>query len=299
MKKLINKLKWQLGLNKLQNEIYENRILLGKQLSIEIKKMPVTTKIEETEFKVFSQWGDDGIIQFLINNIDISSKRFIEFGVEDFTESNCRFLLMNDNWSGLVIDGSQSNINYIKKDQISWKYDLLAHCEFIKKDNINRIFKENGFEGDIGILSIDIDGNDYYIWDQIDTVTPDIVIVEYNSVFGHRPISVPYNDNFYILDAHFSHLYFGASLQGFNQLAKQKGYSFVGCNSTGINAYFIKTSKLNGIPIRDVEKDFVKSKFKQSRGKNKQLTYLNYDQSQEILKGLDVYNVIDEKIVKF
>ncbi|WP_446012105.1 hypothetical protein [Candidatus Electrothrix sp.] len=89
------------------------------------------------EFKVSSQTGEDGIIQFLIHNIPIQSKIFIEFGVQNYTEANTRFLLQNDNWFGLIIDGSQNNINYIKNDPIYWRYNLKAECTFIDCDNIN------------------------------------------------------------------------------------------------------------------------------------------------------------------
>lgn len=98
--------------------------------------------IGDNEFKVFSQWGEDGIIQFLIDNIDIKEKTFIEFGVENYTESNTRFLLQNNNWRGLVIDGSEENISYIKNDSIYWKHNIKAECAFITKDNINQLINK-------------------------------------------------------------------------------------------------------------------------------------------------------------
>lgn len=117
--------------------------------------------LEEVEFQVFSQFGEDGIIQWLVHNVEIKEKTFIEFGVEDYTEANMRFLLMNNNWTGLVMDGSRENIDHLKKWDLMWKYDLQAMDVFITKDNINQVIKEAGFEGDLGILSIDLDGNDY------------------------------------------------------------------------------------------------------------------------------------------
>src|SRR5438093_10377535 len=75
-------------------------------------------KLSDVEFQVYSQFGDDGVIQWLIHQIEIPCKTFIEFGVENYTESNTRFLLVNNNWQGLVIDGSQENINFIKNDRI-------------------------------------------------------------------------------------------------------------------------------------------------------------------------------------
>ena len=100
-----------LKIKSLKKENEEIKLLLGKLLSeINSKKNP--SKVEEIEFKVFSQFGDDGIIQFLTSriNFDEKNRSFVEFGVENYQESNTRFLLFNDNWSGLVIDSSRQNI---------------------------------------------------------------------------------------------------------------------------------------------------------------------------------------------
>src|SRR6266571_7871498 len=102
------------------------------------------TNIDEAEFRVFSQWGEDGIIQYLVNHIQLERKLFIEFGVENYTESNTRFLLINNNWSGLVIDGCDENINYIKNDAIYWSNNLKAEHSFITNDNINDLIVRNG-----------------------------------------------------------------------------------------------------------------------------------------------------------
>ncbi|MFM6025585.1 MAG: hypothetical protein ACKPER_22095, partial [Dolichospermum sp.] len=123
--------------------------------------------IFDNEFRAFSQWGEAGIIQFLIRNVHISRKIFVEFGVQNYTESNTRFLLINNNWSGLVIDGGLEEITYIKNDPIYWQYNLKAINSFITKDNINQILSDNGIQGEIGLLSVDIDGNDYWVWQAI------------------------------------------------------------------------------------------------------------------------------------
>ena len=148
----------------------------------------------EYEFQVYSQWGEDGLIQHLVQKVSIDRPIFVEFGVETYTESNTRFLLTNNNWSGLVIDGSEQNIQCIKNDPIYWKHNLKAVCAFIDKDNINSIIEKNGISGDIGLLSIDIDGNDYWVWEAIDVISPRIVICEYNSLWGAtKSVSITYS----------------------------------------------------------------------------------------------------------
>ena len=81
----------------------------------------------------------------------------------------------------MIIDGNIKDMEALKKKELYWRYDLTATGLFINKNNINKIFKDNGFEGEIGILSIDIDGNDYWIWEAINSVNPVIVIIEYSN----------------------------------------------------------------------------------------------------------------------
>ena len=97
-------------------------------------------QINNSEFRVYSQWGEDGIIQYLLKYVPIENKTFVEFGVENYKEANTRFLLVNNNWTGLVMDGSSENIDYIKNDMsVSYAYNLKADCVFIAKDNINEV----------------------------------------------------------------------------------------------------------------------------------------------------------------
>lgn len=279
---------------RLQQNIDDLKVLNGKILAYEnIKNIQsCIDNIQNAEFKVFSQWGDDGIIQFLVSYLEISNKKFIEFGVQDYTESNTRFLLINNNWRGLVMDGSKNNIKYIINDNIYWRYELIAKHIFVTKDNINQIISDNGFSGDIGLLHIDIDGNDYWIWNEINVVNPVIVIIEFNSVFGkEKAITVPYNPFFVRSKMHYSDLYFGASLKALDLLAKSKGYCLIGCNSSGNNAYFVRNDKLKGLKMLSIEESFVSSTFRESRNQYRKLSFISGEKRKDILKGLKVYNV--------
>ena len=274
--------------NNFSRELDSVKILLGNIIS-ENNKKKVEDNISSYEFSIFSQWGDDGIIDYLINNLSIKNKSFIEFGVQDYTECNTKFLLMNKNWRGLIIDESTNFVNKIKNSYIYWRYDLTAIKSFITKNNVNNIFKENNFVGPIGILSIDIDGNDYWIWDSINCVDPEIVIIEYNSRLGfEKAITIPYREDFERKKAHYSNIYYGASLKALINLGRKKNYIFIGCNSAGNNAYFIKSSlenkKIKEIKIED---GFVYSKFRESRDENGNKNYLNFEEEKKILKNLN------------
>lgn len=249
------------------------------------------------EYSIFSEWGDDGIIQFLVNKLKIDQHVFVEFGVENYVESNTRFLLINNNWKGLIIDGSKKNIDYIKNDQHYWRYDLTAIDSFITRENINSIISGAGFGGEIGLLSIDIDGNDYWVWEKIDVVNPIIVIIEYNSVFGsERSITIPYKKDFYRTDAHHSNLYFGASLPAIVELSQKKGYSFIGCNKAGNNAYFLRKDKMGLIYSNTIEKGYIKSKTRESRDQKGQLNFISGENRLKEIKGLPVWNTKTEEM---
>lgn len=272
-------------------------ILSGKQLIELHKGIKDTDCLEKFEFKVFSQWGEDGIIQFLARQTKIPNKIFIEFGVQDYTEATTRFLLINDNWSGLVMDASKANINFIKKDDIFWRHDLRAVSSFITIDNINQLIAENIKEKDIGILAIDIDGNDYWIWKAIDVVTPRIVVCEYNGIFGREhSITVPYEKTFSRAKKHCSNLYWGASLPALCLLAEEKGYVFVGSNSNGNNAFFIRKD-ICSLRSVDCKAGFVMPKFRESRDSNSKLSFLGGADRIKAICDMKVFNIKTKKTI--
>lgn len=275
-------------------------LAIGSMLSKQQYQM-TSRNINDYEFKIFSQFGDDGIIQYLIKNIDIENEIFIEFGVEDYLESNTRFLLMNNNWSGFVMDGSQEAMRSLRNQGWFWRYTLTNKAVFIDRENINSLLAETGFSN-IGLLHIDLDGNDYHILKELDLskLNPSFLIVEYNAVFGtERAITIPYDRTFVRTKAHYSNLYFGASLTALTHAASQKGYSLVGCNLAGNNAYFVRRDLLNDkVQEKPVEEAFKDSKFREGRNKDYTLSYLSGIRRFEAIKGLEVINVLTNESEK-
>jgi hypothetical protein len=240
--------------------------------------LPSIIKPRQLSFKVFSQFGEDGILQYLIRETQIEREEqlFIEFGVQNYVESNTRFLLVNDNWRGLIIDGSEQYINFVRSQDLYWRHDLTAVSAWITRDNINDIIKEAGFSGNVGLLSIDIDGNDYWVWECISVVNPVIVVIEWNSVFGpDHAVSIPYSDNFQRGEAHYSNLYWGASIQAFNHLAQRKGYGLVGSNTAANNLFFVRQDRLGRLSPLTPHQAYVESRFRDSRDANHQLNFLS------------------------
>lgn len=285
-------------MNTLSDALVQNQeksmILNAKNLILQNQHKKIES-LSEVEFKVFSQNGEDGIIQWMIHNVEIENRVFIEFGVEDYQESNTRFLLMNDNWSGFVIDGSSTNIEAIKRREYYWRYDLKALSSFITKDNISHLIRDAGISGNIGILSIDIDGNDYWVLDSIECVSPTILICEYNSTFGSdKAVTVPYDESFRRNQKHFSNLYYGASLKAFCNWAQSRDYIFLGCNSAGNNAFFVKRSciKEDKIPSKA---EYVEARFAESRDSRGNLTFLRGKDKLREIQNMEVYEIQQER----
>lgn len=272
----------------------DERLILaqGRQLANGVRELKHRARLEDVEFRVFSQWGDDGILQYIVSHIGDIPRTFVEFGVEDYAESNTRFLLMNNNWSGFIMDGSAEHMAGVTSAYYYWRHELVARPAFITAENINDLLAKRPFP-DVGVLHIDVDGNDYWIWRAIDCIKPPVVIVEYNSVFGpDRPVTVPYDSAFNRTRAHFSNLYWGASLPALAHLATTKGYALIGSNSAGNNAYFIRSDCLNEfLPPAPVADAYRRSKYRESRDPDGALTYLAGDDRLRALHGLPVINV--------
>jgi hypothetical protein len=215
--------------------------LLGAQSAIALRSLDRVDSLSDAGFRVSSQWDEDGIIEWLLQKIPVSRPVFVEFGVSDYKEANTRFLLRYRNWKGLVMDGSAELVGRILHEADAWKYDLTAKSGWITADNINSLIGDAGVNGRIGLLSVDIDGNDYWVWQALDVIDPDIVICEYQAVFGDlHPIAMPYREDFSRLDAHSSGLYYGCSVRALEYLAEKKGYRLVGSNRAGNNAFFVR-----------------------------------------------------------
>jgi hypothetical protein len=231
--------------------------------------------LADAEFRVFSQFGEDGIIQYLVGKVPIEHETFVEFGVQDYGESNTRFLLWNDNWRGLILDGGTAHVDYVRSDPIGWRHWIDARSVFVTRDNINAEIAAAGISGDIGLLSVDIDGNDYWVLEAIDVVRPRILIVEYNSTFGpDAAVTIPYDPAFDRTRAHSSNLYWGASLAAVAMAADQKGLSLVGSNSAGNNAFFVRQDLLGELRPLQPNEAWVDARFRESRDEAGNMTFI-------------------------
>lgn len=189
-------------------------------------------------FKVYSQSDEDGIIQEIFKRIGAASRTFIEFGVETGVECNSVKLLV-EGWSGLWIEAAPQYVTEIQNQfgPFLAQNKLRLSQNLITAENINAVFEQAGVSGDIDLLSIDIDYNDYWVWKALTTVKPRVVVIEYNATL-RPPMSlvVPYEP----ARSWDGSNYFGASLEALVRLGREKGYRVVGCNYAGANAFFVR-----------------------------------------------------------
>lgn len=205
------------------------------------RRMRSPLSLEPYGYKVYSQNDEDGIIHEIFRRIGTTNKKFIEFGVENGLESNTHLLLFYG-WSGLWIEGSSIFCEQIntKFRPVIKKNRLEVLNRFITKDNINKIFSESELfkkDDEIDLLSIDIDGNDYYVWDAINYINPRVVVVEYNGKF---PPDLSWTQAYNPTHEWDYSDWHGASLKALENLSKTKGYRLVGTNLQGANAFFVR-----------------------------------------------------------
>lgn len=199
-----------------------------------------TKRLAQFHRSVFTQNGEDGIIEEIFRRIGTTNQYFVEFGAHGI-KNNSTYLLQKD-WKGLWIVGSvlgQKAIGSIFKRQIA-KGHLTTLKAWITRDNIQLLFQQANVPVDFDFLSIDIDGNDYWVWDKIVDYKPRVVCIEYNATY-------PPN-HAWVMNYNADHIwngtsYFGASLLALEKLGKSKGYVLVGCDFAGCNAFFIHESE--------------------------------------------------------
>ncbi len=189
-------------------------------------------RLNRSEYSVYSQHGEDGIIAEIFKRIGTTDKYFVEFGAGEGTENNTACLAARG-WHGTWLEGSLGNVEALRRN--SHAGALMVKQAFITKENINQLLDEAGVPQEPDLLSIDIDGNDYWVWEAI-IRKPRLVVAEYN----------PHQKPGWIMPYNPEHLWkkgsitYGATLQALEALGKKKGYVLVGCDSSGTNAFFVR-----------------------------------------------------------
>ena len=262
------------------------------------------TDIKQAELKVFSQNGEDGIIDYLLTQLELipSSTNFFEIGVGDYRESNTRFIYNRFHPKGVIVDCIDEMEMKVKPHVNMWKGDLRICNRQINSKNINEIVNQYA-DFEIDVFSLDIDSIDYWIIDKLKSNISKIFISEFNPVFGSKlNITVPNIDGFDRTEYHYSNLCYGMSLRALIEIMKKKNYYFLGTNLQKMNAFFIsndfpKHKFFKNIKISNLD-EYCNSNIRDSRDKNYSLNFLSGQKKLKEIEDCQVINLNDNKLVK-
>lgn len=199
----------------------------------------------DVEFRAYSQNGEDGILLYLFSLLGTTNKIAVEICAGDGIQCNATNLILNHGWTALLVDGNEELVQkgraFFAAHPDTFSYPPTFVRAWVDRESINEVIARHGFSGEIDLLSIDLDGVDYWIWDAIDVVSPRVVVVETQCIWGaDRAVTVPYARDFHSPLVEGFGIYGGASLPAFVKLGRNKGYRLVGTQALGFNAFFVR-----------------------------------------------------------
>jgi len=218
----------------------------------------VTLPFRDVEFRNTSQNGEDGILLYLFTLAGHGGRRAVEMCAGDAIENNSSNLVLHHDWDALMLDGDDNLLArgralYASHPE-TFRLGPTIATEWITSANVNELLQRHGYANDIDLLSVDMDGIDYWVLSAI-TQTPRVLVVEYNNrIPADRAISVPNEDAFVATGGAFSgDGFFGASLAAFDKLLTGRGYRLVGANRQNTNAFFLRHDVLPEMPATTVQ----------------------------------------------
>ena len=234
-------------LNKRQDDIQQRTMTVLRLMTIaNVKTYPEA--LTARRFRIMSQNEEDGITCALLQEIGDTVGKFVEIGAGR-NGGNSGFLASELNFAGLMVDQNA-------KALMSLNFGDQVHIinEWVTAENVNELITQHGLAGELDLFSLDIDGNDYWVWKAMTAANPRIVILEYNSLLGaERSVTIRYDPKFTVaIDApHRRAYYYGASIQAWTNLAKEKGYRLVAVEPRGVNVFFLRNDVATHIPACD------------------------------------------------
>lgn len=301
IKKIKSRFKNIINSSRLDDEL---RYLAGQALiSANKYRYHERSKIFNYDAKVFSQFGEDGILDYLLSLKGILKPSFVEIGTGDYSESNTRFVYQRTGGRGLIVDCDRDLDKKVRQvlGDYYWKGWLTVKSEFVDIGNILSLLDE----GDQGcdnswlqadIFSLDIDGIDYWIMKEIGPfLKAGIVILEYNAYFGsEKSLTVPYSPRFSRTNYHNSNLVWGASLKAYVDVMEKFGYFFVGSNLNCQNGFWLNASRYGqfreALEVIDLD-GCVKNYCRESRDVNGELSLVSPDERVRVMSDAVVVDL--------
>ncbi len=193
--------------------------------------------LSAAELRAFSQNGEDGVLAEIFSKIGTTNQFFVEFGVQDGLECNTRLLMEVLGWSGVYFEPNIDSFSRLS-ERLQNRDDVLTLREFVTPDNVNALFAQAAVPAEFDLLSIDIDGQDYWVWDALEGFRPRVVVIEYNAALPVEPSVVEKKGA--VQDRSTSFQFMGASLGAMLDLGRRKGYKLVHAELAGVNLFFVR-----------------------------------------------------------
>ena len=252
-----------------------------------IKTSPALDEWRSAGYSVYSQFDEDGLIQHLLRHVKVDRDHFVEIGIEDYRQSNTRYLLTKDNWTGTIVDCVPSAEAFLNTFDLRTQYSVDFVESLVTVENINSLLAD---QGEIGLFSLDIDSMDYFVFEAM-TARPSIVILEYMATYGpDADVSVPFRNDFNRYTHHYSGLCVGASLAAMTRLANAKGYALVGC-SQGHNAFYVRRDLLGSVKEVTAHDSIGPCRYRDSRGPDGAFTLVtSMDKRREAMRDAVVFD---------
>lgn len=279
---------------------YDSRYAIGvATLAAHRSTQAQKKNLWDYECKIYSQWGEDGILDFLFDTLSLDKPSIVEFGVGDFSECNSRFSAEYRNANLFLVDSRKDLLPNVLSNPLYWKSQIEVRNEWITPSNTERLLSEaKQILGRVDCLSLDIDGNDYWVIKDLDLDGLSVVVVEYNPIFGSiSPVTVPRDDEFNRTQVHHSNLYYGASLLAWIKLFENKGFVFVGSNRVGNNAFFVaaKSAYLFSFDVSELTR-FTDWRVRESRNLDGDLTYVSGVNRIKLIEDLPLVNTVSNEL---
>jgi hypothetical protein len=285
-------------LNYYLNEIDEIKFSIGQSHVRQMRKYYGTVKtVSEVDYKVYSQYGEDGIIDYLLTSLNIEKPKFIEIGTQSYRESNTRFLYQNTTGYGVLVDSDPKLTERVMRVLGSYYYkgEIIPISLFVNRDNVLEVYDKGSKYGSVDLLSLDIDGVDYWIVEVLPESFAKVAILEFNPYFGHNlNITIPYKPDFDRAKYHYTNLAFGASLKAMVDIMKTKKMTFVGTNTNNNNAFFVSDNYINNLSLDLDEVSLSKSTenySRESRDRHGNLSFLGGYSRIEAIRDVEVINL--------
>jgi hypothetical protein len=240
---------WQVPALRLLRRLFARPFRIRERLRAKARASARTVhRFQQYERGVSSQHGEDGILREIFFRIGPGKRFFVEFGTEDGSVCNTALLASGYDWGGLYLEANARDVQTLRERWAN-RNDITIRQALVTAENVAELFAESGVPRDFDLLSIDVDGNDYWIWAALANYRPRVVVIEYNAAYPPPRIWIMAYDPEHQWDGT---THFGASLSAYQELGLRMGYALLGTESHGLNAFFLRRDLLPESGLREL-----------------------------------------------